>query len=196
MSEGFEQSDDQHILDQMARSKKAAKRGKKRRGDSEVALSMNSLMDIMVIILVFLLKNYGDEPIKVIGEDLKAPDSHTQLAPEDMTTITVSQKSILVNNTKTVDVKMGAVDKSQKKGGEASLLIQPLFEGLQEEITKKKREMKLLGQTYEPTATIIADQGTPFRLVTEVMYTAGQAELNQFKFAVVKVNRDAFAGGQ
>lgn len=195
MSDGFTQSDEQFILEQRARQKKAGRR--KKRGQEEgSALSMNSLMDIMVIILVFLLKNYGDEPIKVIGEDLKAPESATQLTPEDMTTITVSQKAILVNNTKTVDVKQGAVDKSMKKGGEASLLIQPLFEGLQEEIAKKKREMRVLGQTYEPTATIIADQSTPFRLVTEVMYTAGQAELNQFKFAVVKVNRDSFGGGE
>lgn len=195
MSDGFNQTDEEYFLEQRARQKRAQKRAKKRL-DEPGGLGMNSLMDIMVIILVFLLKNYGDEPIKVIGEDLKAPDSATQLAPEDMTTITVSQKAILVNNSKAVDVRAGAVDKSQKKGGEASLLIQPLFEGLQEEIAKKKREMRLLGQTYEPTATIIADQGTPFRLVTEVMYTAGQAELNQFKFAVVKVNRDAFAGGE
>jgi len=195
MSDGFNQTDDQYFLEQRARQKRAEKRAKKRM-EEPGGLGMNSLMDIMVIILVFLLKNYGDEPIKVIGEDLKAPDSATQLTPEDMTTITVSQKAILVNNSKAVDVRAGAVDKSQKKGGEASLLIQPLFEGLQEEIAKKKREMRLLGQTYEPTATIIADQGTPFRLVTEVMYTAGQAELNQFKFAVVKVNRDSFAGGE
>ncbi|QED29065.1 hypothetical protein FRD01_17835 [Microvenator marinus] len=195
MSDGFTQSDEQFILEQRARQKKAGRR-KKKALEEPGGLGMNSLMDIMVIILVFLLKNYGDEPIKVIGEDLKAPESATQLTPEDMTTITVSQKAILVNNTKTVDVKQGAVDKSMKKGGEASLLIQPLFEGLQEEIAKKKREMRVLGQTYEPTATIIADQSTPFRLVTEVMYTAGQAELNQFKFAVVKVNRDSFGGAE
>lgn len=195
MSDGFTQSDEQFILEQRARQKKAGRR-KKKSLEEAGGLGMNSLMDIMVIILVFLLKNYGDEPIKVIGEDLKAPESATQLTPEDMTTITVSQKAILVNNTKTVDVKQGAVDKSMKKGGEASLLIQPLFEGLQEEIAKKKREMRVLGQTYEPTATIIADQSTPFRLVTEVMYTAGQAELNQFKFAVVKVNRDSFGGAE
>lgn len=195
MSDGFTQSDEQFILEQRARQKKAGRR-KKKSMEEAGGLGMNSLMDIMVIILVFLLKNYGDEPIKVIGEDLKAPESATQLTPEDMTTITVSQKAILVNNTKTVDVKQGAVDKSMKKGGEASLLIQPLFEGLQEEIAKKKREMRVLGQTYEPTATIIADQSTPFRLVTEVMYTAGQAELNQFKFAVVKVNRDSFGGAE
>lgn len=189
----FDEEEEQHLLQQREHDAKREKREKKKRDAAEGALSMNSLMDIMTIILVFLLKNYGDEPIKVIGEDLKAPMSTSELTPEDMTTITVSQKSILVNNTKAVDVKSGAVDKSQKKGGEASLTIQPLYDELTEAIKRKKRETKLLGQEYTPTATIIADQGTPYRLLTEVMYTAGQAELSQFKFAVVKGDRKALA---
>jgi len=188
----FSEAEEQFLAEQRERDKKREKRLKKRDSDDGGPVNINSLMDIMVIILVFLLKNYGDEPIKVVGEDLKAPTSSTQLTPEDMTTITVSQRAILVNNKKAVDVKNGAVDKSQKKGGEASLNIQPLFDQLTEAIKRKERETKLLGQEYTPTATIIADQSTPYRLLTEVMYTAGQAELNQFKFAVVKTDRKTF----
>lgn len=188
----FSEEEEIHLAEQRERAKKREKRLKKRGLEDAGAVNINSLMDIMVIILVFLLKNYGDEPIKVVGEDLKAPMSSTQLTPKDMMTITISQKVILVNNTKAVDVKEGAVDKSMKKGGEASLLIQPLFEKLTEAIKRKKREMKLINEKYDPTATIISDQSTPFRLLTEVMYTAGQAELSQFKFAVVKTDRKYF----
>jgi biopolymer transport protein ExbD len=170
-----------------------AKRNKKERDEGGgAAVNINSLMDIMVIILVFLLKNYGDEPIKVVGEDLKAPNSSTLLTPEDMTTITITQSSILVNSKKAVDVKGGAVDKSQKKGGATGLVITPVFDELTEATNRKKREMKLLGEKYEPVATIIADQSTPYRLLTEVMYTAGQAELSKYKFAVVKTDRKTF----
>ncbi len=188
----FSEAEQQFLAEQRERAKRKEKRLKKRAVDDGGPVNINSLMDIMVIILVFLLKNYGDEPIKVVGEDLKAPDSSTQLTPEDMTTITISQKVILVNNKKAADVKNGAVDKSQKRGGVDGMVIQPLFDELTEAIKRKKREMKLLGQPYEPTATIISDQTTPFRLLTEVMYTAGQAELNQFKFAVVKTDRKTF----
>ncbi len=170
-----------------------AKRKKSRDDEGGSAVNINSLMDIMVIILVFLLKNYGDEPIKVVGEDLKAPDSSTQLTPEDMTTITITQSSILVNSKKAVGVKDGSVDKSQKKGGETGLVITPVFDELTEATNRKKREMKLLGEKYEPVATIIADQSTPYRLLTEVMYTAGQAEISKYKFAVVKTDRKTFA---
>lgn len=189
---GFSEAEEQWIKAQ--RDRESRRKKKTRREEGDVAVNINSLMDIMVIILVFLLKNYGDEPIKVVGEDLQAPKSSTELAPEDMTTITVSKSSILVNNSKAVDVKDGGIDKSQKKGGEASLYVQPLFDELTEAIKRKKREMKLLGQPYDPVATIIADQSTPYRLLTEVMYTAGQAELSKFKFAVVQSKRTAFAG--
>ena len=173
------------------RSKGKKRRGIKR-GESGAPLNINSMMDIMVIILVFLLKQYGDEPLKVQKEDLKAPSSMAELQPKDMTTITITQKAILVDDKKAVDVRQGQVDKSQKKGGENALMIQPLFEELNASVKQKKREKELLKQKYEPTATIIADQAIPYRLVTEVMFTAGQAELSQFKIAVIKKQRSGF----
>lgn len=191
-SNAFSEAEEQHLAEQRERDKKREKRLKKRSEDNGPVMNINSLMDIMVIILVFLLKNYGDQPIKVVGEDLRAPASSTQLPAEDMTTITISQKVILVNNTKAVDVKNGAVDKSQKAGGATGMVIQKLFDELTEANKRKKREMELLNKKYEATATIIADQSTPYRLLSEVMYTAGQAELSQFKFAVVKSDRKQF----
>lgn len=184
-----ELSAEEHFLAQRAREAKKKKR-EKRRGEEGGSLNINSMMDIMVIILVFLLKQYGEDPLKVQAEDLKVPSSYSQLRPEDTTTITIGQKSILVNDKKAADVKNGQVDKSQKQGGEQALMIRPLFEQLTESVKKKKREKQLLNQKYEPIATIIADQSIPYRLVTEVMYTAGQAELSKFKFAVIKTDRN------
>ena len=169
------------------------KRRKKREEPKGASMNINSLMDIMVIILVFLLKSYGDEPLKVEAEDIKAPSSMAELTPKDMTTISVTQKAILVDDKKAVDVKNGAVDKSQKRGGENALEITPLLEKLTDAVKRKKREKELMRQTYEPVVTIIADQAIPYRLVTEVMYTAGQAELSQFKIAVIKKARNSFA---
>lgn len=180
---GFGQDEEEWIKAQRARK---ARRNKGRREEEGGALTMNSFMDILVIMLVFLMKNFGDLPIKVAGQDLQVPTSITQLGVEDMTSITISRNAILVNDVKAVDVKDGNVDKSQKKGGEASLYIQPLFDTLSEEAKKSERMAALLNKEYEPVVTIVADQTTPYRLLTEVMYTAGQAELSKFKFAVIK----------
>lgn len=191
--QGFDKSEEEWIKEQREREQKRKKREKKRRDDDGGSLNINSLMDIMVIILVFLLKSYGDDQLKAVGQDIKAPSSMAQLNPEDTTTITVSQKAILVDDKKAVDVQEGKVDGSQKKGGADSLYITPLFDSLTEATKKKKREKQLLKQQYEPVATIIADQATPYRLITEVMYTAGQAELSKFKFAIIKKRRSSFA---
>lgn len=179
---GFDPEEEKWIEEQ--RKRKARKRTRK--DPDEATLGMNSFMDILVIMLVFLMKNFGDLPIKVAGQDLQVPTSVTQLGAEDMTTITISRKAILVNSHEAVEIKDGDVDKSQKKGGEASLYIQPLFDTLTEENKKAERMASLLGNEYEPVVTVVADQTTPYRLITEVMYTAGQAEVSKFKFAVIK----------
>src|SRR5690554_7010016 len=64
---------------------------KKRKEPAEGGLTMNSFMDILVIMLVFLMKNFGDLPIQVAGPDLQVPTSIAQLGAEDMTTITISR---------------------------------------------------------------------------------------------------------
>lgn len=188
---GFGREEEEWIKAQRAR---AAKRQKKKK-ETPRSLSMNSLMDILVIMLVFLLKSYGDEPIKAVGEDLKVPSSSSQLEIEDMTAITISRSGILVNDRLAVDVKDGSIDQSQKRGGDRGMIIQPLFEELTTAINQKKRESTIMGQAYEPMATIVADQTTPYRLITEVMYTAGQAELRQFKFAIIKSAFSGLGGG-
>jgi len=180
-AKGADQAENVWLEEQSRRRNK-----KKRKEPAEGGLTMNSFMDILVIMLVFLMKNFGDLPIQVAGPDLQVPTSIAQLGAEDMTTIAISRKAILVNNAKAVDIKDGAVDKSQKKGGEASLHIQPLFDRITEENKKAERLAKLLGNKHEPVVTVVADQTTPYRLITEVMYTAGQAELSKFKFAVIK----------
>ena len=185
--QGFDKEEEEWIKEQRARKKKRKGRGSGSRDEGDGSVNINSLMDIMVILLVFLLKSFGDQPIKVTGADLQVPKSTTQLPPEDMTTITVTRSAILVNDEKVTDVP---VDKSQKRGGESGLEIIALLDKLNASIEKKKQEMKLLGQKFKPMVTIIADQTTRYRLLTEVMYTAGQAGLSKFKFAVVKGDRE------
>ena len=52
----------------------------------------------------------------------------------------------------------------------------------------------MMKKDYEPVVTIVADQTVPYRLITEVMYTAGQAELSQFKFAIIRSDMKTFGG--
>ncbi|RAL24995.1 hypothetical protein DL240_01935 [Lujinxingia litoralis] len=192
---GFKRDDEEWIKAQRARDAKRAKSAARRKADEGGSLNINSLMDIMVIMLVFLLKSYGDEPLKAIDEDLKVPSSASQLNPEDSTTITVTRSSILVDDNFAVDVKDGAIDPSKKRDGEASaMVINPLLEEITKAVEQKKNEQRLLQEDYVPEATIIADQSTPHRLMLEVLFTASQAQLNQFRFAVIRSTFTSLGG--
>ena len=158
-----------------------------RRREAHQPHTITSLMDALTIILCFLLKSVGAEPMNISqNDDLRLPKSSTSLNPEsDAMVVTVTRKSILVGAQHVVDVKEGSVDKSRKKGGENSFMI-----GLTEEANHQKQIAKISGADFEGMAAIVSDMNTPYRLLLEVMYTAGQAEFGKFKFAVVKKRGD------
>lgn len=188
---GFSSDEEERILAKRMREAKRAKRMAKRQVDATGGMNINSMMDMMTIILVFLIDSYGNNPIQVkAGPDLVIPQSVSELNPEDTMQITITRKSIIVADKTVVNVKDGQVDKSQKRGGENSLYIQPLFDELTEEVSRQKQMAALRRKPFEGIVTIVADRTVPYRLLTEVMYTAGQAQLANFKFAIVRFSRD------
>ncbi len=177
------------IADWVAEQAQAQRKGRKARRlpAGDVGVTINSLMDAMTIILVFLLMNYSVDPLRVdSGEDLKLPASTTEINPDPSAAVTVTARGIVVNDKAVVAVKDGTVDKAHKGGDETSLNIQPLFDALEQEATRQKEMSRLAGSKFDGVLTIIAHEETPYRLVTEVLYTAGQAEFQKFKFAVLK----------
>lgn len=192
---GFSREEEEWIKAQRAAEAAKQKRAARRNQGHDEGVNINSLMDIMVIILVFLLKSYGDDPIKVVDEDLKVPRSTSQLEPVDATTITVNRRSILVDDRPVVDVREGAVDPSQKgTGGQSSMRIMPLLDALNDAVEQRRAEAQLMGNDFATEATIIADQSTPHRLILEVLYTATEAQLNQFRFAIIRSTGESVGG--
>lgn len=150
-------------------------------------LNINSLMDILTIMLVFLLKSYATDPLTIVpGPDLDIPRSTSLLSPSATVSITVSKSAIVVDNQPVLVVKDGKVEASQKRGGEDAYFIIPLNKVLVEAVEKKRR-LEAINPTikFDGVCTIVMDKEIPYRLLTEVMYTAGQAEFSNFKFAAV-----------
>ncbi|MCA9559588.1 MAG: biopolymer transporter ExbD [Myxococcales bacterium] len=173
------------VHDQAAEQRKQRKA--RRLPDGEATVTINSLMDAMTIILVFLLMNYSADPLRIDSSDFFLNETATtEINPEPSAAVTVTGKGIVVNDKLVVAVKEGTVDKAHKAGDETSLNIQPLFDALNEEATRQKEMARLSGAKFEGVLTVIADENTPYRLVTEVLYTAGQAEFQKFKFAALK----------
>lgn len=177
------------IAEWVASQHKAQAKARKARRDVELpgGVTITSLMDAMFIILVFLLMNYSIDPLRVDGsEDLKLPPSTTDINPAPSAALTVSAKGIVFNDKLIVPIKDGQIDKQYKAGEENSLQIQLLFDELYAEAQRQKNVSQLTGGKFDGVLTIIAHQETPYRLITEVLYTAGQAEFQKFKFATIK----------
>lgn len=186
-NEEFSQEDlEQQQLQARLRAKRKAKRAASRGEDGTGNLNLNSMMDMMTIILCFLLKSYGEEPIKVLpGTDL--PYSTSEIIPKDMTTISITKDSIFVGDTK-VDVALTdrKVDKHEKVGGGQGLIIRKLETALRDEVEKHRQMARQTKAKFEGELTIIADVDTPYRLIAEVMQTSIAAEFKKFRFAVIK----------
>jgi len=172
---------------EVLRKKKAGKRKHKREKAPE--LNIDSLMDILTIILVFLLKSYATDPVNIESSaDLQIPKSGALLKPAATVNITVSRTAISVDNMAIpgLELKDGKVDASQKRQGEDSYFITQLNKVLVDAVEKKRKLESINPDVkFDGTCTIIMDRELPYRLLTEVMYTAGQAEFSKFKFAVV-----------
>jgi hypothetical protein len=170
--------------------RKARKLGRRGRELDEMSLTITSLMDMFTIVMIFLLKNYASDPINIQQSDvLTLPDSVSKAPLERAVVIAITTNAILVDDAKVVDLRQGSVDPSNKRDGATGFFIEPLYQSLQNAMQKAKamKQRNPQAVTSLGMAMILGDFRINYRLLSEVLYTAGQAEFNQFKFGVVKV---------
>lgn len=125
------------------KQKKALKRQLRRRA-SNMPLNINSLMDALTIILIFLLKSYGSDPINITQKEgeMLLPKSVSTSNMADAVDITISASTVLVRNNAVVNVKNGRVDANSKRDGPDGFFIDPLFKKLKDEAKKLKAAEK------------------------------------------------------
>jgi len=129
-----------------------------------------------------------EQPVTVAGPDLVAPLSSTELPARDFTTITVSRARLLVDDEVVTEFEDGRVDDAEKRGGVPGREIIPLLEQLNTAIERGKQEATLPVRPFQSSVMIIADQTTPHRLLSAVMYTARQAGLTKVTLGVRRSN--------
>ena len=180
--------------EQLRREKETRDYRRARRKAREAAgeireLNIVAMMDMMTIILVFLLKSYQASAINVnMGADLTIPQSTTQLHPQENITVTVSQKDVTVNDRKVADVRGGLIPAEAKEGGrQDAFYVGAVFEALKKEVDKQKYIAKFNKDApFTGRINVVADKKIPYRTLMDVLYTAGQAELGEYKFMVLK----------
>ncbi|MEZ4288920.1 MAG: biopolymer transporter ExbD [Polyangiales bacterium] len=162
----------------------------RRRSEEEHhGINIYPMMDMMTILLVFMVMQFASSTAAVIQEsdELKIPYSTSELQLGESVPIQISQSEILVDGIKAVDLRNGIVDPSFKKGGSTGFLITPLSNKLS--TVRDARKFIAQNDPKKPfigEVQIIADKRTPFRTLSEVIYTLGQNEFKNLRFVTNK----------
>lgn len=155
-------------------------------GDAVSHLNITPMMDMMTILVVFFLKSFSVSVENVTSDDVMLPQSTSQREPETFLDIAITKKAILVEKKVIAAVKNGEVDASVKENGANSFQIVPLYQSLQKHAARLKKLEKITGKKFEGDMVLVADQTTPYRLISEVLYTAGQSEFGRYRLMVLK----------
>ncbi|HXK16992.1 MAG TPA: biopolymer transporter ExbD [Polyangiaceae bacterium] len=158
-------------------------------------LNITAMLDIMTIILVFLLKTLGSSSASVPqSDDLRLPASIMKKPPaEEGVLVTVSKTQILVGDDKILtlpgreSLAQAGVDARYKRSGPNDLFIVPLGNAL---MAARRTDMAVRrAKGLDPSsseAIVIADKGTPYRLLMEVLFTLGQSEYGKYHLMVIQ----------
>jgi biopolymer transport protein ExbD len=170
---------------------------KPRRSEVDADLNINSMMDMMTIILVFLLKSYSTTDVSVApSDDLVLPFSSAQKAPEMAVNLIVEKGQLVVDGVPVMPLTTAPDEESPGQNlvvvPEDELqgqLIGKLYDRLREKADAAKNLASQSGNAeheFKGRILLQVDKDMPFAVLRTVMYTAGQAEFGEFKFVVYK----------
>lgn len=163
----------------------------------EQSLNIYPMMDIMTIILVFMIMQVANESANITQSDeLQLPWTTSTEQLTDALAIQISRTEVIVDGRAVVQLRNGIVDPSQKQGGANGFLITPLLTEMQQH----RDRLKLIAQRnprrpFTGEVQIIADNRTPFRTLSEIIYTLGQAEFAHMHFVALEETQGGGGGG-
>ena len=146
-----------------------------------IDLDITSLLDILVIMLVFLLKSYNSSGIILnVPKDIALPVSNSQSVNSVGVNIQVSTNTIWVDDQVVLETE-GPLD---LKGGN---LIQDLYNELvrKKNLIKQTEKTSPEAQKFSGIANLILDKGLKYNEIRKIMHTVAAAGFKAYKFVVL-----------
>jgi biopolymer transport protein ExbD len=167
----------------MARNRSIRFRGKRGRKEP-FEVDITSLLDILVILLVFLLRSYNDSGIIInIPKEITIPKSESQSVNSAGVMIQVSGQKIWVDDEEVLD-SATVTGRVYDQGG---LRILPLYNTL----VKKKETINNIStqaigeKKFSGIANLIIDKSLKYSYLKKLMYTCAEAGFKEYKFIVL-----------
>lgn len=157
-----------------------------REGGDVSHLNITAMMDMMSILLVFMLKQFAVAQASMsVSDALQLPHSTSALKPQVSVNVTITHNAIIVEGDAVASVRNGAVDPGTKRDGANGYYITPVVETLQKHANRLKKIAGLGGAPFDGAMLLLVDKNIPYRLVTEVLYSSGQAEFRNYRLVVL-----------
>jgi biopolymer transport protein ExbD len=146
-------------------------------------LNLTPMIDMLVILLVFLIKNYSTDPAFLTptqGIDLAKTES--EQAAQNQAVVIVGKDGIIVDGKMVVPFKQGKMDPALARAADIPELSQVLTKLADKTkfIAEKNTSVKFTG-----TLILQADKSVPFDSLRPILRTAGKVGYNDIKFAGV-----------
>lgn len=151
-------------------------------------LNIMPMMDMMTILLVFLIKQFSVQQLTLdAAPGLKLPSSTSKLSPQPTVNITITETAVVIEGDAVVRVQNGQVEAAWKQGGQGGYAITPIVSALSKHRARLEKLARMqAGGAFEGTAVVMADKRTPYRLLTEVLYSAGQAQFGSYRLVTLR----------
>jgi biopolymer transport protein ExbD len=157
-------------------------------------LNIVPMMDMMTILLVFLIKSMTASAENIsFDADLQVPRAESSSQIRGALNVQITANWIIVEGQKVVPVKRGKVDAAEKRDGENGYSITKLHEEMRRQAEREKRRGQLAGESggqFAGELTLMAHYNTPYRLILEVLYTAGEAEFGKYRLLVLSPTKE------
>jgi biopolymer transport protein ExbD len=183
------EADEESLARLRYRKALARKKRKEREAAGEIKeLNITAMMDMMTILLVFLLKSFASSSAAITAsEDVRPPVSTTRATPKDTVAITITPKNVLVGEREVLRLQNGQIPADKLQGR----LVLPLDAALKKEVEKLKYiAERNPSAPFSRELSVIADRKVPYDMLLSVLYTAGQNELENYRFVVLKKDGD------
>jgi len=153
-------------------------KSKKNLNKESGTLNMNSMMDMMTIILLFLLKSYSTEGALVTpSEQLRLPQSVQGEKPKKELSVSIAKDLILVNDQ--IITQIDNIDPD-------ILLIPALKAKLDEYAQKEKDLQNAVGKEFTHEVNIQGDENIAFEVLFRVMFTCSKSDFYKMRLLTIK----------
>jgi biopolymer transport protein ExbD len=165
--------------------------------------SLNSLMDVITIILVYLIKTMASSPINVQDPSIQLPISTSQEVVQDLVVVMITGaerrdtgprgEKVLVPAVPTIvvddEVILQLAENFEVPAGQ--LERQFVIRALKQKLLEVRKMQGVTAELTEAGAfdgkvVFVVDKNVPYRTLSKALVSSAEAGYADFKFAIVK----------